>query len=193
MWNPQVVIDYLREQEPLRNLSLKSLTQKCVVLLLLATCSRQQRILSIRGSNIILEIDGSISIRLDKVQKHSSRGKSLEIIKLKTFNDDRATCVVRVLKCYLDRTKDITNANDALFCSFRPPYAAIGTPTIARWTKEIMSKAGIDISVYKAHSTRGASASGMANAGVPLNDILKMGSWTDVSTFKHFYLRSLDQ
>ena len=192
MWNPQLVIDYLREQEPLVQLSLKMLTLKCSMLLLLATCSRQQRLLSMKRSNIKFEIDGSVSIRVDSVQKHSSRGRSLEVIRLKQFTQDKTVCVVRTLRTYIDRTKDISDAGDSLLCSFKPPYRGIGTQTLARWTKDIMSRAGIDISVYKAHSTRGASASGLAQAGVPLDQILKLGSWSDISTFKMFYLRSLD-
>ena len=192
MWNPQIVIDHVRELIPLRSLSLKMLTLKVVILFLLSTCSRQQRLLSVKRSNIKWECDGSVSIRIDEVQKHSTRGKSLEIIKLKPFLEDKGVCVIATLKAYLDRTQEITNAGDALLCSFQPPHKGVGLQTVSRWTKEIMARSGIDVSVYKAHSTRGASASGMASAGMPLNDILRLGAWSHVSTFKQFYLRPVN-
>ena len=168
------------------------LTLKVVILFLLATCSRQQRLCSVKRSNIIWETDDSVAIRIDEVQKHSSKGKSLEIIRLKPFHEDRGACLVKTLQFYLEKTRDITNAGDALLCSYSPPHKGVGLQTVARWTKEIMKLSGIDTDVYKAHSTRSASASGMANSGMPLNDILKLGAWSDVSTFKQFYLRSFN-
>ena len=44
--NVDVVLDYLRELTPLSQLSLKLLSFKTVMLLLLCTCSRQQRLLN---------------------------------------------------------------------------------------------------------------------------------------------------
>ena len=191
MWDPDIVIDHLREMTPLRDLSLKELTLKFVMLFLLATCSRQQRLCSVKRSNITVQLDGSIDIQTDEVQKHSSRGKSLEILTLKPFQDDRSVCVVENLKMYLKKTKDLTNAEDALLCSYAPPYKAVGTQTIARWTKTVMTDAGIDTHVFKPHSTRGSSASKLAQMGTPLKEILKRGCWTDESTFKYFYLRDI--
>ena len=189
MWDPDVVIDYLREKVPLKDLSIKELTLKVCMLFLLATCSRQQRLISLKRSNIKFQLDGSVDIRIDTLQKHSSRGKSLEVLSLKPFNADKSICVVTNLKAYLKKTEEVTNAGDLLFCSFAPPYKAVGTQTIARWTKFTMKKAGIDTDLFKAHSTRGSSASKMAKMGIPLTDILKKGHWSHESTFKHFYLR----
>ena len=191
MWNPDVVLDYLREMNPLKDLSVKQISMKFTMLFLLATCSRQQRLCSIKRSNITFENDGSVSIQTDEVQKHSSRGKSLEIITLKPYEHDRSVCVVRNLKMYINKTKDLTNAGDMLLCSYVPPYRAIGTQTLARWTKTIMKDAGIDISIFKPHSTRGSSASKLAQMGTPLKEIMKKGCWTDQNTFKQFYLRDI--
>ena len=191
MWDPQVVIDYLREKTPLKDLSIKDLTLKLCMLLLLATCSRQQRLVSIKRSNIKFQMDGSVDITTDTLQKHSSRGKSLEVLTLKPFTTDRSVCVVENLKTYLNRTADITNAGDTLFCSFKPPYKGVGTQTIARWTRTTMQCAGVDVTMFKAHSTRGASASSLAKMGIPLDVILKKGSWSHESTFRHFYLRHI--
>ena len=191
MWDPDIVIDYLREKVPLRELSIKDITLKFCMLFLLATCSRQQRLISLKRSNIIFQTDGSVDIRIDTLQKHSSRGKSLEILSLKPFLTDKSVCVVTNLRIYLKKTAELTNAGDLLFCSFAPPYKAVGTQTIARWTKLTMKNAGIDTNLFKAHSTRGSSASKLASMGVPLKDILKKGHWSHESTFKHFYLRSV--
>ena len=191
MWNPQLVVDLLREWTPLSSLSLKNLTLKLTMLLLLSTCSRLQRVHGIKRSNIKFEPDGSVSICIDEIQKHSSRGKSLEILKLKPFDQDKGVCVVTILRFYMNKTSDISNAGDMLFCAYLPPHKGVGIPTIARWAKTVMSQAGVDITKFKAHSTRSASASALANAGTPLHEILRKGGWSDESTFRHFYLRSL--
>ena len=45
--------------------------------------------------------------------------------------------------------------------------------TLPRWTKEIMRKSGMNISVFKPHNCRGAYSSAAKNAGVPIEDTLK--------------------
>ena len=167
--------------------TLKDLTLKLVMLMLLATCSRLQRIHSVKKTNIAFESNRSIAIKIDEIQKHSTRGKSFEMIEVTPYDNDSGVCVIKTLKEYLERTTDISNAGDHLLCSYCPPYRRVGIPTIGRWTKTVMAKAGIDISMFKAHSTRSASASALACAGVPLQEILRKGAWSDESTFRHFY------
>ena len=50
-----------------------------------------------------------------------------------------------------------------------------------------MEKAGIDTTIFKSHSTRAASSSAASAAGVPLDEILSQGGWSNCSTFKRFY------
>ena len=162
MWDPEQVLAFLREKTPLKDLSIKDLTLKMCMLFMLATCSRQQRLALIKRSNIKFQKDGSLDIIMDELQKHSSRGKSLEVISIKPFQADRSNCVVRNIKVYLQKTNELTNAGDNLICSFAPPYGKVGTQTIARWIKLTMKDAGVDIGLFKAQSTRGASASKLA-------------------------------
>ena len=54
-----------------------------------------------------------------------------------------------------------------------------------------MDKAGIDTSLYKAHSVRSASATQMKLAGMSLTQILARAHWSETSrTFAKFYDRS---
>ena len=165
MWNPDTVLDFLREKTPLNSLSLKDLTLKFCMLFLLATCARQQKLCMLKRSNIKFQPDGSVKIVIDELQKHSSKGKSLEVLQLSPFSQDKSICVVNNLKVYLHKTKEVTNAGNNLLCSFKPPYKAVGTQTIARWIKTTMKDAGIGINVFKAHSTRGSSASHLVKVG----------------------------
>ena len=49
--------------------------------------------------------------------------------------------------------------------------------------------AGIDTSIFTAHSVRGASTSQALNQGVSIPEILTMASWSRASTFQKFYYR----
>ena len=46
---------------------------------------------------------------------------------------------------------------------------------------------------FTGHSTRSASTSAVARAGVPLDIILVAADWSSSETFKRFYLRSSDK
>ena len=53
-----------------------------------------------------------------------------------------------------------------------------------------MARAGIDTSVFKAHSTRSASTSKAATSGVAVPDILKLADWSlNTNTFEKFYYK----
>ena len=84
-------------------------------------------------------------------------------------------------------TKDVRKSNQ-LFISYCS-YNAVTTSTVARWLKNVLSMSGIDISVFKAHSFRGAAASAAFNKGCSVQMILKTGDWSSVRNFYKFYLR----
>ena len=54
------------------------------------------------------------------------------------------------------------------------------------WIKNTVSSAGIDIDVFKAHSTHSASSSKVKQVGIPHMEILKKAFWKGANTFtKH--------
>ena len=69
------------------------------------------------------------------------------------------------------------------------PYNSVSSPTIARWLKSVLAKAGVDTNIFKAHSVRGASTSAAASAGVTTNDILNAADWSSESVFQKFYYK----
>ena len=78
-----------------------------------------------------------------------------------------------------------------LFISNNKPYQPVVPSTLAKWLLSTMDKAGIDTSLYKAHSVRSASATQMKLAGMSLTQILARAHWSETSrTFAKFYNRS---
>ena len=57
----------------------------------------------------------------------------------------------------------------------------------------MLKAVGIDVSIYKGHSTRSAAASAARLEGVSTSDILKVADWSRETTFTRFYYyRPLD-
>ena len=191
-WDVDIVLSFLRELSPLGKLSFKQLSMKLLLLMLLSTCQRVQTIDSLCISNIVWsENDKTVVFRLSKVLKHSKRG-SLGILTLKSFDEDPRICVVRTLKFYLQKSSEIRPEGcDNLFIITTPPFNATSTQTIARWTRETLSLAGIDTELFKAHSVRGASTSKLSQIHVPVSEIMKKGSWSLESTFRKFYEKDI--
>ena len=64
--------------------------------------------------------------------------------------------------------------------------------TIACWLRTCLLEAGIDTSVFKAHSVRGVACSTAAWAGVTTSEILKAADWFSEGIFQTFYHRNKD-
>ena len=65
--------------------------------------------------------------------------------------------------------------------------------TISGWLENVQKKAGIDISTFKAHSTRSACTSKVDLSGAPIEEILKRGCWSKKSTWQKFYNKHIIQ
>ena len=73
---------------------------------------------------------------------------------------EKATCVVRIIKLYLDKTVNLRDKDMYFFLiSYVAPYAPVTLKTIARWVIETLGKAGINTKTLTAHATRSASTS----------------------------------
>ena len=56
----------------------------------------------------------------------------------------------------------------------------------------MLETAGIDISIYKLHSTREAASIAMKENLFPVEDILQTAGWSNVKTFAKFYDKPID-
>lgn len=107
--------------------------------------------------------------------------------------EDNCLCPVATLTEYMSRTeslrKSASSEETRLFISFIKPHKAVSTATVARWIRSVLSAAGLDTSVFKPHSVRGASVTHKYVQGVPVVDILRMADWSNEHTFRKYYLR----
>jgi len=191
-WNVSSIVDYFQALGPNESLSLADLSQKCAMLLALASLCRISELAGINRRSITVK-GSTMRMSLSSPRKSQRGGAPLHVINLNRMVPPGLACPVATLEAYLLASDTLRTANGSefLFLGLRPPHRSIGASSVSRWLKLTLEKAGIDTEVYTAHSTRGAAASRAANAGLSVESILKAGSWSSESTFTRFYRRQL--
>ena len=99
-------------------------------------------------------------------------------------------CVVKTLFQYLEKTKVIRGTENQLFISYQKPYKSVSKGTLGKWIKAVLSGAGIDMNMFKPHSTRSASTS-VAASKIPVETVLRTAGWKTDCTFRKFYKRNV--
>ena len=188
IWDPDLVLSYLHKLHPTRKLPLKLLTFKTVTLLALLSVQRVQTLHVMRVDDVSFSSD-HVQIVVNSSLKTSRPNWHLQPIVLRKYSN-KHLCIFRCLRHYIARTHSIRGSETKLFISFAKPHRCVTTSTIGRWIKIVLSRSGVDINMYKAHSTRAASAS-KANLHVSTSKILKAGGWSSSNSFqKHYNLSS---
>ena len=186
IWDVDMVLGFVFELWPLGGLPLPLLAKKLVILILLVTSGRIQCVLLLKLSNLVWVKQGLCIITLDKKMKHI-RGGELGFVELNAFSPEPRLCVVKCLKQYIARTKDLRGKVDDLIITTVKPYKAATHDTLARWVMDILRDSGVDVETFKSHSTRSATASKLLKLKVPVDQILRRAGWAAESTFRVFY------
>ena len=98
----------------------------------------------------------------------------------KPLSEDKSLCLVRALRYYLDRTKDIQKGKDLVFVSFRKGFQKDIIPaTISSWIKQtvllcyqLCDQDAQNLHQVRAHDVRAFAASQAFQGGVSLEQIL---------------------
>ena len=99
-----------------RELSLKDLTLKLVMLVALTTAQRRQSLQLLDTQNMVQE-ETTYTVMLNSNLKQSKPGKSTSelVIKLNAYPHDCNLCVVNPCSVYLERTKLLRGSESRLF------------------------------------------------------------------------------
>lgn len=187
-WDVSVVINYLRTLFPLEQLTLKMLTFKTVMLCALASAQRGQTLAALDTECMTVSNDMLKFIVCDRL-KITRPGYTSVTVSIPAIAEDIAVCPKASVTEYISRTRDIRSSSK-LFISFIRPYKHVTVETISRWIKSVLSLAGIDTGIFKAHSVRGAATTAAYDKGVPIQQILSLANWSNETTFRKYYLRS---
>ena len=191
-WDPEIVLNYLKTLSPAAKLNLINLSIKTVALILILTGQRGQSLHLLDIRNVTVS-SGYIKFKFGDILKTSRPGYQQGEITVKAYAPDRRLCLVTVVKEYLEKTKQLRKDTTAMFISTTKPHKKVSRDTISRWFKVAMTKAGLDMSLFTAHSVRSASTSAAGRANVPLQTILKTAGWSRQTTFSKYYEKPLQK
>ena len=125
---------------------------------LYANRPKGQSIYLIKVEDVIFHED-SLELQFSVVLQHTRPGVHRENIRFQSYIQNKALCIVSLLREYIDRTSSLRGQETQLFISTQAPFKGVARATISRWVKRVMDKAGIDVKWFKPHSTRAASSS----------------------------------
>ena len=186
-WDVKQVLEFLGSLEN-KSLTLKLLSVKLALLLILTTGQRCQTLKSINIDNLELTKD-YVKIRIGDLLKQSKLNSHLAELYIEAFKQNPAICIVKTLKYYLRKTENL-RSESSLFVVTQKPHSAATQSTIARWLKLGLKLAGIDLALFTPHSTRSASTSAVVNR-VPIDTIIKTAGWSRDCTFRKFYKKPI--
>ena len=176
-----------------KDLTLKDLSLKLVILVALTTAQRGQSLHLMGAANMVHE-ENSLVFMLGSAIKQTKPGRSSSelTIKLTAYPPDEKLCVVRTCLIYLEKTKSLRGTETQLFITHQKPHKKASRDTIRRWIKQIMATAGIDVTVFKPHSVRAAATSKAKLNNASTSDIMKAAGWTSAATFAKYYDKPID-
>ena len=190
-WDVGKVLSYLQTIPNSEDVSLKDLTLKTAMLVSLVSAQRGQTIHYLNLDDMISS-ETSITFALSRPLKQSKPGVKPMVVQFTSYPADPRICVVTILKMYLARTRCKRGDHKQLFISYLKPFKPVSRSTISRWIKVVMCSSGINVEVFRPHSTRAAATSKAGASCVPLDQILSTAGWSSVSTFAKFYNKQID-
>lgn len=186
-WDPNVLLQYFGALPPNSELPLSVLSKKSLALLALISAHRMQTFSLIHRQDI-RQLTDRIEIRVPSRIKTSGPRRTQPLLVLPFYLSDVNICAASTLLHYLDRTKVLRQDISRCFISFKKPFLPVSSQSLSRWMKDIMEEAGIDTSIFRAHSSRHAATSKAHRSGIDVDLIRRTAGWSSGSSvFAHFY------
>ena len=167
VWDVSIVLKYLKALPSLQDLQLKTLTLKLAMLCSLVTGQRSQSSHLMSQDHMSTGPDHCIFHMQDIVKQSVPWRKQPELI-IPLFRAEPKLCVFSHLTEYLNRTEKLWGEEKRLFVSYIKPHKWVTKDTIVQWIKSVMESAGIDLTLFKIHSTRAATTSKAWASDVPI-------------------------
>ena len=191
-WDISVVLNYLKTLHAPKDMTLKCLTYKLVMLCDLVMGQRCQTLHLMNLSQMHRDLNMSYVFHIDRLVKQSAPGRDQPVLNIPRFSSESQLCVATVLEEYVNRTSSLGGKEQQLFISFARPHHGVSKDTISRWIRSVLQEDGIDTTVFKPHSTRAASTSKANSRNVPLVTVMKAASWSTNCVFNRFYYKPVE-
>ena len=156
-----IVARYFRSFGDNKSLPLRMPSQKLALLMALVEASMVSELQALDLQHWLYCSEGVV-FTMTGLGKKRTVGASPKQVMLGTFPNNDYLCVVKCLRQYEAvilqyRNKDLDTPWPLLLSSVKP-HGPVTSQHLAHWLKEILGKAGVEISVFKAHSVQGASS-----------------------------------
>lgn len=188
-WDVNVVTTHIQTLGDNATMSLSSLTLKLVTLLALTRPSRSVDLANLDKRFSHYSPEG-VTFQSAKLAKQSRQNKPIKDFFFPKFSQNEKLCPVLALREYEKRTAQLRTPTDTqLFLAMIRPHKPVSSSTIARWVKTMLTNAGVDTTIFKAHSVRSAATTTAATAGLTMSIILDAADWSTESVFQKFYYK----
>ena len=136
------------------NLPKKCLTYKVVILMVLTFASRASAIHCLDVRFMVKSGDDYI-FTFHKLRKSWRNSKAPPKLYFYKYPKDQELCVLSALNEYMKRTETWTKNGDKfqLLLSYIKPHVEVYSSAVSRWIKEILKEAGVNVDIFKCHST----------------------------------------
>ena len=189
IWDVNTVLDYLGA---MRTDNMKDLSMKLATLLMILSGNRVNMLTHFSISNMFIT-EEECTFVFSHVLKNTRPGFNAQPMTFRAYPFCDTLCPVKTIWQYVHLRNSVTNDTQFFVTTTKKNGVHRGatSDTIARWIKEMLGLSGIDSGKYPAHSCRSASTSAALFRGINLGTIIKSASWSNVKTFKTYYLRDI--
>ena len=198
-WDVGKVLNFLAGWHPPQDLSMKQLTLKTVSLIALTSSDRAQTIHSLDIDHLHYLGNGrGLEFNVPVLLKTSRKGKPAKKVLCVEW-DAPELDVCKYVEVYLRKTFKyrlkavrLGGKKPTQFFLSHRNGKPVKRASISRWIREVLVLSGIDVTTFKAGSTRSASSSAAARCGASPQQIMKLGDWSNLGTYHRFYNKELD-
>ena len=195
IWDTRKVLDFLEKWHPAKNLSLRQLSIKTVLLCLLVSGQRGQTIWLMCLENLKFYKNKVTCAIGDPTKTTNVNNHTSELVFKAYFK--KSLCVKHYLAKYKERTDPLRckkkgRGGNRLFITSVPPYTPIRRATLTSWVRFGLTLCGVDTDKFSPHSTRSAATSKAKRSYVPLTTIMKTAGWCNSTTFARYYDKQLE-
>ena len=171
--------------------SLEFLTKKLATLMCILSGQRSQT-MSLLNINYMHLDESHCIFYIASLLKTTRPGFHQHPLEFMRYTD-QSLCVIIYIKRYLLETKELRHSDGGFFISFKPPQKAVTSTTIAIWVVNVLKEAGVNVSVFSAHSTRSTASSKASDKGLNLAEISKAAGLSNAKTFAMFYKKTISE
>ena len=172
-WDVQIVLEFIKNNwTDNKSLPNKNLTLKLTMLLVLTSASRASDIHHLDSRFMSLS-EEKVVFNFPKLLKTWKKGRVAPKLEISAFEKDTDLCVIQTLKVYLDTSQEWRDEKKTqLLLDINNPHKPVSVSIVSRWIKDVMSLSGMDVSLFKGHSTRSAFTSRASLSGASIQEFL---------------------